>query len=72
MTQELHRSQDLAEKYRNLYEMDRRKYAKEGEYLPPVEDSRLPDKESSYTFLGGNTRINDVIRKNEVENLSQF
>lgn len=67
MTQELHRSQDLAEKYRNLYELERRKNAKEGEHLPPVEDvSKLPDKETSYSFLGTNTRINDIIRKNEV------
>lgn len=67
MTIELHRSQDLAEKYRNLYELERRKNAKDGEHLPPVEDStKLPDKETSYTFLGGTTRINDIIRKNEV------
>ncbi|XP_060586554.1 inner centromere protein-like isoform X2 [Ruditapes philippinarum] len=67
MTIELHRSQDLAEKYRNLYELERRKNLKDGEHLPPVEDTtKLPDKESSYTFLGGGIRINDIIRKNEV------
>ncbi|KAL4226510.1 hypothetical protein ACF0H5_014495 [Mactra antiquata] len=65
MTQELNRSQDLAEKYRNLYELERRKNTKEGEYLPPVDDNSKMN-ETSYTFLGGSVRINDVIRKNEV------
>ena len=68
ITAELHRAQDLAEKYRNLYELERRKGTKDsGEHLPPVvEDDKLPQNQSSYTFLGGNIRVNDVIRKNEV------
>ncbi|XP_052284381.1 inner centromere protein-like isoform X2 [Dreissena polymorpha] len=67
MAQEVTRSQDLAEKYRNLYELERRKNLKEGDQLPPIDvQDNLPNKESTYTFLGGNTRVNDVIRKNEV------
>lgn len=69
MSQELVRAQDLADKYRNLYELERRKNAKDGDHLPPVDDAahdKLPNKESTYTYLGGNVRVNDVIRKNEV------
>ena len=69
MKDELRGAQDLAEKYRNLYELERRKNMKDGEILPPVveiTDTRLPTNPSSYTFLGGNVRVNDVIRKNEV------
>ncbi|WAR26390.1 hypothetical protein MAR_012094 [Mya arenaria] len=68
MALEVTRSQDLAEKYKSLYELERRKNGKDGDHLPPVSDGQdnLPNKESTYTFLGGNTRVNDVIRKNEV------
>lgn len=64
MKEELLKSQDLAEKYKNLYDLERRKNA--GEHLPPMVEDKLPAKESSYTFMGGNVRINDIIRKNEV------
>ena len=67
MKQELERSQDLAEKYRNLYELERRKHLKEGETLPPMPDEALEKKTpTSYSFLGQGVRVNDVIRKNEV------
>ena len=67
MKQELDRSQDLADKYRNLYELERRKNLKEGETLPPMPDEALDNKHpTSYTFLGQGVRVNDVIRKNEV------
>lgn len=67
MKQELERSQDLAEKYRNLYELERRKHLKEGEILPPMPDDVLDTKPpTSYSFLGQGLRVNDIIRKNEV------
>lgn len=67
MSAELGRAQDLADKYRNLYDLERRKTGKDGEHLPPVEELHdRPNKESTYTYLGGNVRVNDVIRKNEV------
>ena len=68
MSAEVARSQDLAEKYKNMYELERRKNAKDSDNLPPIDmpADNLPNKESHYTFLSGNTRVNDVIRKNEV------
>ena len=67
MKQELDKSQDLAEKYRFLYETERRKHLKEGEILPPMPEELLESKPpASYSFLGQGIRVNDVIRKNEV------
>ena len=67
MKQELEKSQDLAEKYRYLYETERRKHLKEGEILPPMPEEALESKPpASYSFLGQGIRVNDVIRKNEV------
>ena len=67
MKMELDKSQDLAEKYRFLYETERRKHLKEGEILPPMPEELLDNKPpTSYSFLGQGIRVNDVIRKNEV------
>ena len=75
MSAELTKSQQIAKKYQQLYEMEKQKmpsFSHPTAHSPAVTNDtegrltpRMPNQ-SSYTFLGGNQRVNDVIRKNEV------
>lgn len=72
MQRELHKSQQLTKKYQQLLELEKRKLGGVGSgHVTPVstgdegESPRVPHP-SSYSLLGGNVRVNDIIRKNEV------
>ncbi|KAJ8301282.1 hypothetical protein KUTeg_020269 [Tegillarca granosa] len=71
--QELSKSQEMAKKYQQLYEMERRKmggnHSDGSAPQSPKSDGRDTPKmphPTSYSFLGNSVRVNDVIRKNEV------
>ncbi|XP_061187620.1 uncharacterized protein LOC133195708 [Saccostrea echinata] len=71
MQRELHKSQQLTKKYQQLLELEKRKMGGGSGHVTPVsvgddgESPRVPPP-SSYSLLGGNVRVNDIIRKNEV------
>lgn len=71
MQRELHKSQQLTKKYQQLLELEKRKLGGSSGHVTPVstgdegESPRVPHP-SSYSLLGGNVRVNDIIRKNEV------
>ena len=71
MQRELHKSQQLTKKYQQLLELEKRKLGGSSGHVTPVstgdegESPRVPHP-SSYSLLGGNIRVNDIIRKNEV------
>ncbi|XP_062600508.1 uncharacterized protein LOC134262135 isoform X2 [Saccostrea cucullata] len=71
MQRELHKSQQLTKKYQQLLELEKRKMGGGSGHVTPVSvgddgDSPRVPPPSSYSLLGGNVRVNDIIRKNEV------
>ncbi|XP_052090622.1 coiled-coil domain-containing protein 186-like isoform X8 [Mytilus californianus] len=68
MQLELNKAQQLARKYHQMYDMERRRNGlPEGTYSTPEPESGTPrQNNNSSSFLGQNVRVNDVIRKNEV------
>lgn len=67
MQQELNKAQQLARKYHQMYDMERRRNGyPDGANITPEPDMVTPRPTNSSSFLGQNVRVNDVIRKNEV------
>lgn len=67
MQQELNKAQQLARKYHQMYDMERRRNGyPEGANITPEPDMATPRPNNASTFLGQNVRVNDIIRKNEV------
>lgn len=68
MQQELNKAQQLARKYHQMYDMERRRNGvPEGAHSTPEPEINSPRaNNNASSFLGQNVRVNDVIRKNEV------
>ena len=67
MQQELNKAQQLARKYHQMYDMERRRNGyPDGANTTPEPDMATPRPNNASTFLGQNVRVNDIIRKNEV------